>query len=235
MAITALSMMSRAARLIRVKGVDENLTAQEAADGLYALNSMLDAWSIEKLMVYQVQQSTHSWASGNATRTIGSGGDFSTTRPIHIEYEGNFFRSSDGVDYPVVTLSRERFDLKTFKSTSGIPEELFFDGGFPLRTLYAYPYPSSTMTLYLSTWKPLQQFTSLTTTISLPAGYQAAIEANLAVWMAPEYGAAAVAAANDIRKDAERLKASIKNVNKPDMTAQVDVPGVGSPARIEQG
>lgn len=234
MSITALSMISRAMRLARVKGVDQTPTAQEAADGLYALNSMLDSWSIEGRMVYKIDQNTHSWGAGVASRTIGSGGNFNTTRPIHIERDGNFFRTAGGLDYPVVAMERESYDLMTDKTSEGsTPNFLFYDGGFPTRTLYASPIPGEALTLYLNTWKPLQQFTSLTTQIALPAGYQATIEYNLAVWIAPEYGAAAVAAVSgNVERMAAVLKQAIRNVNTPNTIARSDVPVVGRNANI---
>lgn len=236
MAITANTMISRAMRLIQVLAPDANPTAQEAADGLYALNSMLDAWSIERLMIYQVQQNNYSWSSGSSSKTIGSGGDFSASRPARIEAQGNFFRTSGGIDYPLSVYAREEYDRIVSKTSGGaIPEYLFYDGGFPLMTLYAYPVPSETLTLYLNTWKALQQFSSLTAQLLLPAGYQAAIEYNLARWIAPEFGQAAKAAANDqdFKAMALQLKSNIKTVNAPDLIAKTDYPLVGRRSRIE--
>lgn len=236
MSITANTMISRAMRLIQVLTPDANPTAQEAADGLYALNAMLDAWSIERLMVYQVQQSSYSWASAAASKTIGSGGDFDATRPVQIEKQGSFFRTSGSLDYPLAVYPREDYDRIVSKSSSGsIPEYLFHDGGFPLMTLYAFPIPSETLTLYLNTWKVLQQFSSLTAQLLLPAGYQSAIEYNLAQWISPEYGSAAVAAADRTKKLAAQLKANIKTVNLPDLVAQTDVPMGGMRSNILTG
>ena len=210
-------------RLIRVLGPDENLTAQEAADGLYALNSMLDAWTIERLMVYQIRQTTHTWPANTASRTIGSGGDFDTSWPVRIEEVGSFFRDGSSIDYPVRALPREQYDLITFKSADGsVPEYLYYDYGFPIRTLYAYPIPSQSLTLYLNSWQALQQFTGLTGEINMPPGYQAAIEFNLGPWMAPEFGAAAVAAAKDIEKQAATLKQAIRGMVQPNMVSSVD-------------
>lgn len=234
MPITANTMITRAMRLIQVLTPDAAPTAQEAADGLYALNAMLDAWSIERLMVYQVQQSSYSWASGNASRTIGSGGNFNTTRPYKIEPNGNFFRTSGGIDYPLAVYAREEYDRIVQKSAAGaIPEHLFHDTGYPLMTLYAYPVPSQTLTLYLNDWKPLQSFSGLTTALALPPGYQAAIEYSLALWLAPEFGAAAVAAADRIKDQAVKLRANIKTVNAPDLIARTDVAMTGRRSRIE--
>lgn len=236
MAITALTMISRAMRLMTVLPANETPTAQEASDGLYALNAMLDAWSIERLMVYQVQQSPYTWTSGASSKTIGSGGDFDTSRPSRIEAQGNFFRTSDSIDYPLTVYPREEYDRIVFKGSGGsVPEYLFHDGGFPLMTLYVYPFPSVTLTLYLNTWKALQQFSSLTAQLSLPPGYQAAIEQNLARWFAPEFGQAAKAAVNEpeFKVLASQLKANIKNINMPDLIARTDLPLVGRRSRIE--
>lgn len=223
MAATSLQMMTRAARLIRVLGTDVLLTSQEAADGLYALNSMLDAWGVDRFMVYQIQQTTHSWASGSASRTIGVGGNFNVARPIKIEPQGNFFRDSSDNDYPVRVYPREVYDSIIGKTDGGsIPSCLFYDDGYPTRTLYAYPVPGETVTLHLNHWLPLQVFDTLTEEIALPPGYQAAIEENLAVFWAPEWGGAAMAAAQGLEKRAALLKSNLKSLNAPSLVATLD-------------
>lgn len=233
MAVTANTIIISALGKIQVLGIDANITAQEAADGLYDLNAMLDAWSVEKLMVYQVQQTTHSWTASAASKTIGSGGDFNTTRPYKIEPKGNFFRDSNNLDYPVGVFPRQDYDRIVDKTTTGsFPEYLFFDDGFPTRTLYAYPVPNQALTLYLNSWKPLQSFGGLTAEISLPPGYQAAIEWNLAIWSAPRYGAAAKAAAKDLEKQALVLKNGIRGANVKSIVADFDFVG-GSKGHIE--
>lgn len=237
MAVTANSMIISALGKIQVLGIDANITAQEAADGLYDLNAMLDSWGIDRSLIYQKQQTTHSWTANASSKTIGSGGDFNTTRPTRIEQDGVFFRDSNSNDYPVTVLPRVNYDRLTDKSASGsIPEFLFYDDNFPTRTLYVHPIPSQALTLYLTSWKPLQTFSSLTTDISLPPGYQAAIEWNLAIWSAPRYGAAAKAAARDLERFATVLKASIKSTNNESLVAGIE-PGItaGARSRIESG
>jgi hypothetical protein len=226
MAITANTMIISALGKIQVLGIDANVTAQEAADGLYDLNAMLDTWSIEGLMVYQVQQTTHSWTANAASKTIGSGGDFNTTRPYKIEHKGNFFRDSDSLDYQVGVYRRQDYDRIVDKTATGsTPHSLFYDDGFPTRTLYVHPIPTQALTLYLNSWKPLQNFSALTTELSLPPGYQAAIEWNLAIWSAPRYGSAAKAAARDLEKQAMSLKAAIRGANTKSIVADLDFGG----------
>ena len=236
MTITALTMIERAMRIMKVLGVGQQMTAGEATDGLYALNSMLEAWGIERLMVYQVQQSSYSWASGNASRTIGPGGNFNATRPTKVAEEGNFVRDgSTSIDYPLTFLGdRDSYDRILLKSsTSSYPQWLFVDTGFPLMTLYVWPVPTQTLTLYLNNWKPLQAFETLTEEIALPPGYQAAIEFNLALWYAPEFGTAANVSPW-AEKQATLLKANLKAINRPDLVARLDnaLLGQGAPYNI---
>lgn len=219
-------------RLLQVLGPDVNPSAQELADGLYALNSMLDSWTIERLFVYQVEQTERAWPAATATRTIGDGGDYDASRPSKVDPKGNFFRDSNGVDTPLMVIPRQTFDTFQDKTSQGIPEWLAVDPGFPLMTLYAYPVPSEALTLHLNTWALLQQFGAGTEQLLLPAGYQTAIEYALAIELAPEFGGAAMAAAERIAKQATLKKAAIKNMNTPSMVAQLDYPGVGRGPRI---
>lgn len=232
MAATSLAMIKRAMRLSTVLGVDETPSAAESQDGLSALNSMLEAWSIERLMVYAIQQTTHSWTANEASRTIGVGGNFNTTRPYQVQEEGNFFRSSD-IDYPLTVLGdRDSYDRILMKSSSSsYPLWLFPLPSYPLMILYVWPVPTQTLELHLNSLTPLQVFDSLTEEIALPPGYQRAIEFNLAVEIASEYGVAAPAS---VQKIAANAKAAIKGVNRPDLVARLDngLSGSGAPYNI---
>ena len=50
--MTALEIVTAALRLIGVAATGETLSASESADGLQALQIMLDSWSNQGLMVY---------------------------------------------------------------------------------------------------------------------------------------------------------------------------------------
>ena len=224
MSVTALTMIKRAMRIMRVASADQEPTAGEAADGLYALNAMMDSWSIERLMVYQVAQSEYSWPSSTRSRTIGSGGDFNTTRPTKVAEMGNFFRDlGTNIDYPLFWLGdRSAYDLILLKTTtSTYPQWIFVDTGYPLMTLYVWPVPTMTLQLHLNHWKPLQNFATLNAAISMPPGYQAAIEFNLADWWRGEFGSAAQMTAEDVKRAAV-LKQAIRGLNHPDLVAQLD-------------
>lgn len=208
---TANDLIESAALKLGAKQTGETLTADEATDSLAILNSMLDAWAIESLLVYQIVQNTHTWTGAAASQTIGSGGDFNTTRPVRIE-EGTFFRDSNNIDSPVRILrDRTSYDgLASKTDQTTFPEVLFYDPGYPLGTLYAYPVPSSSITLYLNSWQTLQNFASLTTDLALPPGYQWAIEYNLAVHLQPVFS---IPASNFVIAEATRAKKALQRIN----------------------
>lgn len=228
---TALTMITRSMRLARVIGKGEAPDADESADGLIALNAMLDSWQIERLAVYQIVQGSYSWAASVTSKTIGSGGDLSAQRPVRID--SAFIADSNSNWYPMRVLQdRREYDGIVIKTTtSTLPGAIFMDPAFPLATLYLYPVPSAAITLKLNTWQTLQSFSTLTTALSLPPGYQRAIEYNLAIEFGPEFGA-------DIPKSvvaiATQAKANIKNLNLPSMVAQLD-PGVALLGRAQGG
>ncbi len=182
---TALGIIKRSMRLIGALGSGETPTAEEESDGLDALNGLLDSWWNDSLAVYQIAKGTYTWASGQATRTIGSGGDFDTTRPVRIDSAEQTLNS---IDYHIDLISNRQYQGIPDKTTqSTIARYLYSDSGNPLTTLYIWPVPSANMTLNLYTWTQIESFATGGETVVLPPGYRRALEYNLAVDIAPEY------------------------------------------------
>ena len=218
---TASDLIESAVLKIGAKATGETLTASEAADSLKVLNSMLDSWSIDRLYVYQIVQGTHTWTGGAGSMTIGVSGAINTTRPVKIE-DGTFFRDSHNIDTPVKILrERSSYDRIVSKvDTTSFPLFLFYDPAYPLGTIYVYPVPISALTLKLNTWKPLQNFTDLTTDLALPPGYQWAIEHNLAIHLSPVF---ALPVPPDVRLEAKISRSRLKQINNVPIVSEIEV------------
>lgn len=218
MTITANDMIQRSMRLLGALGQGETPTAQEQTDGLYALNAMLDSWSIERLMVYNVVEENFTWTGGSTYQTMGSGGNFNTTRPSKLE---NGFSRVNNVDYPYELVSKETYDHVVAKSTvtSTFPRIIYADYGYPLITLYAYPVPVSSLDVHFNSWKQLQSFATGTTELSLPPGYQRALEYNLAMEMSTDFS---LPVPPNVAATAITAKGNIKRLNKVSMVANLD-------------
>ena len=178
--MTAQGMIERAFRLVGIKSP----ASTKLDDGLIVLNLMLGSWSADKLLIYTTQEENFSLTATDGIYTIGSGGDFNTSRPQRIIQA--FIRDSSGYDYPLtVNLIQDYNDL-TLKTTSGRPKGLSYFSDHPLTTIKLYPVPDVAYTLHLSSLKPFISFATLATAAALPPGYEDALISNLAVKLAAE-------------------------------------------------
>ncbi len=164
-------------------------TAQEINDGLAALNFMLSEWNGIDSGIYINREVSKALVIGQASYTVGTGGDFNVQRPERIE--GAFVRDASGNDTPVKILTERReYDAIDNKTVAGTPMYVFYDATLPSGTLYAYPVPDdNTLTMYLLAPEPFVKLTSLTSDLStlFPPGYEAAIRWNLGVELCPGY------------------------------------------------
>ena len=210
---TAISLITRSMRLSGVIGKGETPDDDEAADGLVALNSMLDSFSIERLQVYYIVEETLTMVAGTATYTMGVGGNLNTTRPTRIE-DACFIRYNS-IDTPLQLLDFQGNAAIVNKTTqTNVPQYLFPDMQNPLVRLTFWPVPSdATAVAHIFSWKQLQQFSALTTALALPPGYEEMIAFNLAVrWAGPEFGQKVP---DEVKALAVMSKANIERMNAP--------------------
>ena len=218
-------------RLIGVIASGETPSADEMKDSLSSLNVMLDGWSTKRLTIYASTLDSLTLAVGTASYTVGTGGTFNTSRPTRVL--SAYTRDSNGNDCDLkVYTERDRYNEIVDKDTSGRPEELFYDSSYTLGTIYLYPVPEQAYTLYMESLKPLSQLSGYTTEISLPDGYLRALKYNLAIELAPEFGASVPIEVAGIALDS---LTDIMNLNAPEVTAKLDIPGAYSPMNIYTG
>lgn len=185
MTVSALDIITNAAKKIGVVFKSEALDADEANDGLIALNDMLDTWSNDDLAT--VSDTLESFPlTTAASYTIGTGGNFNTSRPLNIS---SVVVRVGSIDYTLlpITLDQYQEDIPLKSIQSPIPKFYNYDNGYPLGTFRIY-YVTNGGTLYLQSSKPLSNLSALTTVIDLPPGWKRALIYNLAIELAPEYG-----------------------------------------------
>jgi len=179
MSETARTLIQDALREINVTASGETPSAAEMADGLRALQFMLENWSAKDLRLYYTKQESLSM-DGSASYTIGSGGDLDTVRPASI-------RGAWTSDWPLKIIDEGQYRQVRMISASGaIIESLWYSPEYPLGKLY--PWPLGGSMLYLDSLKPLTAPTTLTTSVAFPPEYNDAIKYNLAVRLAPQFG-----------------------------------------------
>ena len=177
---TAQQILTRSAKAIGYLGRTEVLTAQDANDGLDALNSLVQSWAGENLMSYANQTITHTLVPNTSSYSIGSGGDINTTRPDNITQA--WIRDDNSLDYPMTILPQDRWNNIGMKSiTSQIPTTLFYDPQYPLGVINIFPSPLQAYELRANAVQQLTAFSTMTHSLSVPPPYERAYILNCAL------------------------------------------------------
>ena len=214
---TARDIIKKAMQKNGVLTKNESPDGDEASDALSALNDLISSWSNDSLLIYARLSESFPLVSGQASYTIGTGGDFNTDRPLQIL---TAFTRIGNIDYDISIIDEGAFDSITQKSiSSSIPDVMLYETGFPLGTINIYPTPT-TGTLHIRSEKQLSQLPTLDTDLEFPPGWERALVYNLAVEISSEYGQPVDQATYQIAMDAlNKIKTAVARNKKMDMYA----------------
>ena len=196
-AILLSEVIYAAYRLIGVLGrPGRGSSPAEQADGIEALNTLVDAWGIDPLMVYTILPQLFNLTPGLQIYTIGidptgmTVANFQVARPVRI-HKANILTqlaSPQVTRIPLEILDVDGWsNLRVQQTPSTIPQYLYDDYDDPLSKLYLYPYPSAAAQLEIYYWKQLSLFATVNDAVVVPPGYLRALKTNLAVELAPRY------------------------------------------------
>lgn len=219
---TGHERVEAALRRIGRLGSGETATAAELADGVSEANRMLDVWSAKIGPIHSETTEALTWAAGQASRTIGTGGSLDTSRPQQILQASI---TVDSIEHPIDVITHQAYQAKTDKTlTSTIPYELAYNPTFATGrgTLFMYPIPSGALTLNLTSLKPLTAIVGASSAL-FPPGYDDAFVLNLAVRFADgEFAATIPQSLRDLAVDAlvtlERLNDITEEMQPDPMT-----------------
>lgn len=229
MATSVHDICTGALQNIGAVAIEETPTAAELIGAMNVLNNMIEAWNTESLAVPGVRPETFALSAGQATRTIGTGGDFNTTRPIRIVKAR--IKDSGGTEYDCeVTENYDYYASIIVKSTQSVlPTLIYYDAGVPLGTLYFWPVPSdASYSVVLWNMEQISGFTSLSDNVIVQPGCKRALEYNLSIELGPKYGKKATA---DLIQLAIMSKADLKRSNYSIGELKADPGLVGSGGR----
>lgn len=220
---TALDLISASMKLINALAAGETLRAEDSADALDRLNDLLEAWRLERLLVYNVSRLTFPLVAGTQLYTIGTGGTFNTDRPVWIDSAKLEFNHGtvNQFELPLTMFTDQQWAEVSMKAmASSFPTGVWFNQSYPLAELRFWPIPSQA-DLYVALMLPqiIISPVSLTTVMALPPGYQKALRYNLAVELAPEFGVPLDPMVYKLAKD---TKAAIANQNDSPVELRLD-------------
>jgi hypothetical protein len=213
---TSLDLVTSALQLLGVYSPGETLASQDSTVGFTVLNNMLDSWSNESLTCYAYTQQTTTLVVNQTQYTIGTSGgaNIVLTRPIKI-LDGPgmaYLLDSNSNKYPMRVIPQDQWnEIATGTITSNYPDTLFYDPQMPLGIINVFPTPNMSVAMY---WYSYLQFTdpaALSSTVTLPPGYELAIKTNLAVWLRPYFTKGVLDP--EVKEQARESKGNIKRSN----------------------
>lgn len=228
----------------------EEVPAHMMQDGLETLNTMLDAWSIESIMVYASLTQTFTWPAGESTQTIGPSGDLTGIRPVHLQKYS--YTTLGTVKQQIIELVEESFlEQQRKMSSPGTPQYLHINPTMPDVEVSICPTPDTSMSLTLVSRAvlslpetqeiislpaelPIEFFTynDLSSNLEFPPGYERALVYNLAIELCPELG---MEAPPTVQRIAMASKRNLKRYNKTTKPLQTSIPGIKQHYNINRG
>lgn len=189
--VNALAVIKAAMRVLNILASGETPEPEEANDFLEVLNGMINAWQIERLMIFTIQRQVFTPAILKQVYTVGPGGDFNIARPPKLPRVGVIILTNpqQPLELPMDMLTDVGWEGIPVKNIlSSIPLKCWDDQAYPLRNLSMWPVPDTNIQFALYTWMAIQEFSNLYTKFAFPPGYVAAMKYNLAVRIASEFG-----------------------------------------------
>ena len=175
MHITARRLIYDAYRLLGVLRPGQNTSEDAVDDALRTLNDLIDAWKIERLMVFSIAGTPYTLPSAGSTYTLGPSGTLAQTAPVRVEAA-----SWDTGGMPCNSLS-----ILTPAEWQRGQSGLYFDGRYPVTTMRVRPDANAGDVLTLYQWEPLSGFPTADDCADLPPGYSLALRYNLACQLYP--------------------------------------------------
>lgn len=224
---TVAQVLTRAAQSIRYLGRGEVLSAQDSTDALNAFNAMLDSWSNENLWSYVVLERSFTLTINKASYTIGNTGspDINVTRPLDIVQA--YVQDTGSNNFLMNIRTRDWWNQignRGSTITSQIPTDLFYDPQFPLGVINIFPTPLLAYTIFYDSTQQQVDYSLLTTTLSMPEGYERAYVLNLAIELVSAGFPSMLSetAMATLVANAREAKAAVKRTNIKDVIANYD-------------
>lgn len=218
MAITINDVVKKAYRKLNTIGVGSALPSELLTEGISDINDLIDSLNADRLLPFYVKQEPFTLISGQRVYTIGSGGDFDTTRPIRVLKSTI---TKDNLDYQMrMIMYDEWMDIWNKTDESQIPRWLYYESSYPLGKIYLNYTPSEANTLNIATENQMGEFT-IDDTFSLPPSYRLALIDLLADYMLPRFPS--VANGPKIQYQAEISMKRLRDVNAQNLMVEAEI------------
>lgn len=183
---TAQEIITRAYRHLGAIQRGEDPSTDELNDGLDALNDMLNNWSTQHIAIPYREEDTETLSTSKFSYTWGSGGDFTSTRPVSIAEA--WLEDTDNNTYPLEIITLSEYKKIAVKNETHRPYRAWYEVQHPLGLLTFESKPDAAYTFKSWSLKEFAELATLGTSSVLPDSYTRALHFNLAVDMAADIG-----------------------------------------------
>jgi hypothetical protein len=212
-----------------LKGPQYQPSPDDVTEAILALDSLLNQWSTERLMIYSINRVVENLVSGQSVYTIGPGSTTNWTMPWppRIDRASVILESNQPqpLELAMQMLTVEEWQHVPIKNVpSNFPLWAYYDRAFPIGNFNVYPVPQETNQVALYLWQLLPCFSTAlggSSFLVLPLGYQRCIEHNLAVELYARYPAESVVS-QIVLAEARASKAAVKSINATPVVSACD-------------
>jgi len=231
MPLLVSALINTSLRIAHVMGAPgRGPSPEQVTEGFNVLNSMLDAWKAQRLMIYAVTRNVFPLNSGQDTYIIGMDPtdgpiDWEIDRPEKIEQAGFLFTDVDPViEQPMRVLwgSQEWASVSPKLLQSNVPYILYYEPSVPNGRVSVFPVPLNGWQIALYLWQAVEQFVTSGDTVIIPPAYQEAIEYNLAMRLADRFENQGGKMTESAMLTARNSLRTIRSINSPAMLSQCE-------------
>lgn len=178
--LTRNEIIERAFRLIGKLSPGETLSGEMLVQAVVALNTMIKSWQSKHVFLWTIKEFTQTLSSGVASYSLAS------TDPAVYAIDRAYLRI-DNIDRPCDVASYRQYVDIPDKTSPGDPTIISLNGQIT-PTLYVWPVPQQTRTLYYTGIVKLKDFDTAAQNADFPVRYIEAITFGLAHKLSFEYG-----------------------------------------------
>lgn len=197
----------------------DDLTTVDGAKGLAVLNRLIASTNINRGNIFSIRSDVYTLVSGQQDYTIGVDpaslltADLDGPRPIRLTKMNLLMPAgANTVKRKITILTTEQWASKTLTNVSGIPIEVYPDGGNPLTTWSFYQIPNQAWQVEAWTWQQAAALSALTAVIQIPDGYYEFWLYSLAARLAAPFGATVSPVTLELLREA---RSDVQALNAP--------------------
>lgn len=185
--LTRNDIIQEALELIGVVAAEESPAAADVATADRSLNMMVKGWMAKGINLWRQTEGSLSVTAATASFTMGTGGDYTTARPLRIT---SARISVSGVETPLQEMSRQEYFDLPLKTSTGRPCGFYYDPQMSLGKIYLWPTVATgvTATLKFTYQRTIEDFDAAGDEPDFPQEWFECIAYNLAARLAPKFG-----------------------------------------------